>query len=289
MRAVIVLLVLAGAAGSARAERFGGLSADGLRYLEGKNRVCVPAAVDTDGQVVTPSVCEPETDKAALKEWKFVGPARLKLAKRDASGWISLSVVVDGPKVSVMGDAGGSPRALAWQVLEAPIVKVRGPWLAGDGLLVIEVDTKDGKTKVTTTLGFDVRAGLSALAPRQGGLVAKVLQLGTTWTQKMIPCEQAGVTLVLAKDRGFTITTDVKCESTRDHLRVGGEWRGEEPDKLVFLFSNDGGPDEQLACQLATCTGGNGEECLSCSLGDVGFELKPGAPAADKKKPGLQR
>jgi hypothetical protein len=281
-RSLLVLVVLA-VPRLASAGKFGGFSADGTHYLDGKDQVCTAAVVDAGGQVTAPGGCA-ASDKKSIAQLKLVSPSRSKVAKTDAGGWVQLAIVVDGQSVRVEGRAGADPRPLATRDLAQPIKATRGPWLASDGKTVaFEVDVGEGKSKDTLTLAFDVGAGLDVLRPKAGSLVDRVTKKASTWVQAQVPCEQAGVTLELGPGSAFSVTTDVRCQSDRDKLRVGGDFWGEEPDKLIFRFQNEDGPDERFTCQLQTC---DGDDCIACASGDVTFTVRPTPTEKAKPKPG---
>jgi hypothetical protein len=286
LRAALLATALVAVPALAHAGKFGGFSADGTRYLDGKDQVCTPAVVDAGGVVTTPEACEAVTDKKALKAFKFAAPK--KVAKKDAGGWLALAVVADGVQVRLEAKIGEDTRVLASRELAHPVTAVRGPWLAADGrTLALEADVGEGKAKVTHTLAFEVGAGLEAMRPKPGGLVDRVVSVATTWVQAQVACEQAGVTLELGPGSAARFATDVKCQGMRDRLRVSGDFWGEEPDTLVFRFVNEDAPEERLTCQVTTC---EGEMCIGCASGDVTFTLLPKAQAKPaKKKPGLTR
>ena len=274
---VLVASVLAGRA--AHAGKFGGFAADGSRWLDGKTSVCSAAAVDANGQVVAPPGCE-TVDARAVAGYKFVGPPRLKTAKN--AGAVDLSVGSDGQLVTVYGDAGGGQRPLAVFDAGAEVVKVAGPWLSPDGALVAVEYQLAGAGKTTwSSIAFDVRAALASISPRAGGVVERVLKRATTWTQKQIPCEQAGVTLTLSKERRFSILIESRCQGQSDRLRVSGRFVGEEPDRLLLTFQNEDGPEEKLDCRVEACESAvDGPECIRCQSDDVGFFVKPKPTAA---------
>jgi hypothetical protein len=274
---LVACLALATSASVAHAGKFGGFSGDGTRWLDGKSSICTAAAVDGAGQVVAPAACEPAVDARAVAAYKFSGPPRLKVAKHAAGGKVDLSIAQDGQVITVYGDAGGGKRPLAVFDAGQDVGKLSGPWLSADGALVaVEYTLKGGAKTAAFAVAFDVRASLAQTAPKPGGVLDRVLKLGTTWTQKQVPCEEAAVTLTLTKERRFTILIETRCEGSKDRLRVGGRVAGEEPDKLLLSFSNDDGPEEHLECRVAACEDGAGE-CIRCQSEDVGFVVKPKA------------
>ncbi len=274
---VVALVTLVTATSIAHAGKFGGFSADGTRWLHGKSSICSAAAVDGNGLVVAPAACEPAADARAVAAYRFAGPPRLKVARHAANGQLDLSIGQDGHVITVYGDAGGGRKPLAVFDAGQEVGKLSGPWLdAGGALVAVEYTLKGGAKTAAFAVAFDVRASLAQIAPRPGGVIERVLERGTTWTQKQIPCEEAAVTLTLTKERRFTILIETRCEGSKDRLRVGGRVVGEEPDKLVLSFANDDGPEEHLACRVAACDDGAGE-CLRCESEDVGFVVKPKA------------
>jgi hypothetical protein len=277
MRALVAATILCFLfPGLAHAGKFGGFSADSSRWLDGKALVCTAAAVDGNGQVVTPPACEAAADPHALAAYKFVGPPRVKVAK-SASGGIDLSIGTDGQVLTIYGDAGGGKRPLAVFDAGQEIARLSGPWLSADGALVAVEYTLVGASKTaTSSVAFDVRGPLASLAPRVGGVVERVLKRATTWVQKQVPCEDAGVTLVLGKDRRFSISIESRCQGSHDRLRVSGRFVGEEPDKLILTFQNEDGPEERLDCHVEACADVvDGPDCIRCQSDDVGFVVKP--------------
>jgi hypothetical protein len=275
MRRILLAVILwAGLGGVAHAGKFGGFAADGSRWLDGKTSVCSAAAVDNAGQVVAAPACE-TADARAVAAYKFVGPPRLKVARM--AGQVDLSVGADGQLVTVYGDAGGGKRPLAVLDAGAAVSKLGGPWLSPDGGLIAVEYQVAGASKMTwSSIVFDVRAPLSSMSPRAGGVVERVLKRATTWTQKQLVCEQAGVTLTLAKERRFSILIESRCQGSSDRLRVTGRFVGEEPDKLLLTFQNDDGPEEHLDCKVEACEDPvDGPECIRCQSDDVGFFVKP--------------
>ncbi len=273
---VVVLASLA--CGSlAHAGKFGGFSADGTRWLDGKSSVCSAAAVDGSAQVVAPPSCEAAADARALAAYKFVGPPRIKVARSTASGAVDLSLGADGRTITVYGDAGGGKRPMAVFDAGQDVAKVSGPWLSSDGaLLAVEYTLVGGAKTAVSSIVFDVRAPMASMAPRAGGVVERVLKRSTTWIQKQIVCEQAGVTLNLGKDRRFNISIESKCQGSHDRLRVAGRYVGEEPDKLLLTFQNEDGPEEHLECRVEACEDVvDGPDCIRCQSDDVGFVVKP--------------
>jgi hypothetical protein len=274
MRAVLVSLLVLAFTSTAHAGKFGGFSADGTRWLDGRASVCTFAAVDGAGAVVAPPTCE---TAATIAAYKFVGPPRLKVAKTTASGAVELSLGAAGRTLTVYGDAGGGKRPLAVFDAGQELAKVSGPWLSSDGaLLAVEYTLQGAAKTAVSSIAFDVRAPLATLAPRAGGVVERVLKRAATWIQKQIPCEQAGVTLNLGKDRRFSISIESKCQGSNDRLRVSGRYVGEEPDKLLLTFQNQDGPEEHLDCRVEACEEvTDGPDCIRCQSDDVGFVVKP--------------
>jgi hypothetical protein len=274
---VVAAVVIAGLAAPAHAGKFGGFSADSSRWLDGRTSVCSAAAVDGDAQVVAAPACENAPDARALAAYKFVGPPRLKLAKSAANGAVDLSIGADGRTITVYGDGGGGKRPLAVFDAGQDVAKVSGPWLSPDGAIVaVEYGLVGGAKTAVASIAFDVRAPLASMSPRAGGVVERVLKRGTTWTQKQVPCETAGVTLTLTKERRFSISIESRCQGNHDRLKVSGRFVGEEPDKLVLTFQNQDGPEEKLDCRVEACEQvTDGPECIRCQSDDVGFVVAP--------------
>jgi hypothetical protein len=201
------------------------------------------------------------------------------VARAAANGAIDLTIGADGRTITVYGDAGGGKRPLAVFDAGQEVAKVSGPWLSPDGAIVaVEYSLVGASKTATSSIAFDVRATLASMSPRAGGVVERVLKRGTTWTQKQVACEAAGVTLTLTKERRFNISIESKCQGSHDRLRVSGRFVGEEPDKLVLTFQNQDGPEERLDCRVEACEQvTDGPDCIRCQSDDVGFVVAPKA------------
>jgi hypothetical protein len=271
-----VALLLGSLPTALHAGKLAGFTADGQSFHDAarKGERCTVAVADAGGVITTPTVCsvvDPATPRS-----KLVAPG--KAARQDASGFVALGVGSDGTTVTVGGTVGETTQTLLTFEAAAEVSAVRGPFLGPGGRVVgLEVDTGKGKSKVTTAVVVDVGAGLDALRPAAGSVVARVTAQATTWVQPQVPCDQAGVTVVLGPGSAFKIATDVKCETYSDRLRVSGDFWGKEPNTLVFRFQNRGGPEERLEC---TVSGTGADMTLGCSAGDVAFAVKPAPPPA---------
>ena len=115
-------------------------------------------------------------------------------------------------------------------------------------------------------------------APNAPNAYDRALAKGGVWEQRIVPCDQAGVRLVLKKSRSFDLRVDTKCQAQKDATELSGKWTTEGDDRLELTFENENGPTEALPCRLAVCpdaAGGEpGEDCLSCSDAEVSFTLR---------------
>lgn len=263
-----VPFALALAPRAAWAGKFGGFSADLTRYLDGTGTVCEPLRVDASGEASGAPSCERRT-AAEVKAMKFKLPRRTTTI---AGGALKVRVVADGRVIRVVarpaqGPAQGDDRVLARWDAGAEVTSVTGPF--GEGTLFgVEYKQATGMGAVA----FDVTASLEGAAPARG-LAQRLLGRGGKWTQRLIPCEQAGVTLELKAKWKFRITIQTRCQSDRDHLVLSGTWVTGDPDVLRLVFSNDDGPDEVLDCRVGACPDDGAAQCVTCTSDDVTFSL----------------
>lgn len=285
---IVVLVSGLGWGGVARGDAFGGFSADGTRYLDGKTQVCTP--VDGAAAADVKPACE-LADKAAIKAYKFTAP-KGKAATRDTTGWLGLYVVTSGAAVEVMAQGEGAPAMVASFDAGAEVMRTRGPWLSTDGkLLAVEAQLKTKKKEWVTRV-WDVTTVMAGLRPAPDSLAAKLIALGTVWTQPGVACETAGVTVRLGKDLHFEVRTDVKCKGYTDRLRVAGAWKTEGDAGVVMTFPNQDGPDEVMQCVVAACSDDAATMCMTCGQGDTAFTVRPDAKAsagADGAKGGTKK
>jgi hypothetical protein len=93
------------------------------------------------------------------------------------------------------------------------------------------------------------------------------------WEQRIVPCDQAGVTLTLSKARKFDIRILTRCQGQKDVTKLGGRWASEGADTLVLSFDNEEGPVENMVCRFAACEDVP-EDCLTCAQEDVTFTMQ---------------
>ena len=105
---------------------------------------------------------------------------------------------------------------------------------------------------------------------------ARLVGHGGQWEQAALSCERPRVALALdAKDDTFELAIESRCRGQSHVANFAGRWAAERDDRLVLTFPEPEGPDETLACAIARCDDGSGEDCVTCSLApDLSFELK---------------
>jgi len=259
----------------AAARSFGGFAAEEDRYLVG-NLACEPVVVKPDGAAAGAPRCV-ELDRKAQKDLGFAKPAR----GRETADGRKVAVSVDDGKVALTWVDAGRARVLArWAPPGAPATSVGMNVYAARTLVAVEYFRGDTGDWVV----FDVRAALAPderapAEPRPAarpaddrGAYERALAKGGVWEQRLVPCDQAGVHLALARNRTFDLRIETRCQGQKDVTRIGGAWTGDGKDGVVLTFHNDAAADEKMACQLAACPDAP-EECLACSSEDVSFTL----------------
>jgi hypothetical protein len=122
---------------------------------------------------------------------------------------------------------------------------------------------------------FRLAVGLDRDPARPPTAYERVLGVGGRWEQAAVACKQPEVGLVLERARlRFTLTIRQRCQGDDDPVRLGGRFEVREPATLALIFPNPDAADEALACALAPCADGGGEDCLACALDDLSFTLR---------------
>jgi hypothetical protein len=253
---------------------FGGFTADGAHYLVGKEQVCEPLpALAASG---TPR-CEKVADAKLRKEMGFQKPKR---QRKSADGSLKLlAEVVSDRRLVVRGvpEGGGDPIELvAWDA-GAEIAVVKGLAPSADGsALAIEYALR-AKADAVQVVAFrlpsapppPVAPPPAEKPPVPGDAVRRA---GGKWTQRLVPCDQAGVDLNLTDKGKFDLVIKTKCREERWTTKLDGTWAPQGGATLILTFQNEGAPEEKLACDLVAC---DGRECLQCALDDLSFLLTP--------------
>jgi hypothetical protein len=269
---ILAAWVLGNIDGAGAVSAFGGFSADGSRYLLGKDQVCEPLApLAASG---TPR-CEKVTDRQTLKGLGFQKPRR---QRRSADGTLRLvPEIVDERRIVVRGvpENGAPVELVAWDA-GGPIAVIKNLAPSGDGgALAVEYVLR-ARPEVQV-VGFRLRAAPPPpVAPPPvasgGNAYARALAGAGKWEQRLVACDQAGVTLALTKQRKFDLAILTKCQGEKWTTKLDGTWLPEGNDTLVLTFQNEGAPDEKLACTFKDC---DGRDCLACTLDDLAFTLLP--------------
>lgn len=270
MRLVVSLFAVAVVAGEAHAYTFGGFDADEGEYLKrGVDDVaCAPA----------PDAACHAVDKRAARG--YAKPARTRKLGADA-----LAVTVEdeqrikvaaGERVVGEWSPGGRVLAVNTNVFVSP----------GGALLAVEYEVAGKDGRQADVVAFRLGAAPEATPPPRAGLppkaadpeggktaYARALAQGGVWEQRMVACDQAGVTLTLRKTRKFDIRIVTKCGGQKTATDLAGTFVTEGSDTLVLQFENEDGPLEKLECRLAACKEGP-EDCLTCSQDDVTFTMQ---------------
>ena len=157
--AVVAALVVVGSlAGSARADSFGGFSANEKRYLVGANRVCTPVVVDANGAAPGSPSCAtaPANEVAALS-------ARLPSAERGAKARILASA--RARIITVVDAAADSASLVAWASPD-PVVRIVDVWQsATERLIAVEFVARRGNRELTDVVVFDRGVGRTTPTP----------------------------------------------------------------------------------------------------------------------------
>lgn len=265
----LVWVCAAQAAGVPKSYTFGGFSPGGRQYLkEGPDDlVCDPAPATS---------CHPVEKKDTRG---FSKPSRA----RKANG-VTLTVAIDDDGKSLSLSAGDkvvgthAPGERVTSVNSNLFVSAEGD------LVAVEYEVGAGGGKRHDVVVFDLRAAPepspapaptpSPAPPSSGGTAFdRAVGKGGVWEQRIIPCDQAGVTLKLTKARKFDIKITTKCQGQKDVTSLDGKWSSEGADTLVLSFENEEGPLENMVCRFAACADVP-EDCLTCSQEDVSFTMQ---------------
>jgi hypothetical protein len=248
---------------------FGGFSGDGARFLKHgpDDRAC---------SVALPPVCQP-IDRKAARDEGFTKPPR---SRRLGDATVEV-VVEDGTIIVRAGDTPigrfkPEPRAVSANA---------NVFVAPDGSeIAVEYEVQGRGADVVV---FPVRAAAPAAPPlasapspsppaggASGNAYDRAVGKGGIWEQRMVPCDQAGVRLVLKKAKTFDLRVDTKCQAEKNITVLGGKWTTEGTDRLALVFENENAPDETMPCRFNVCDDEPGEDCLFCADAEVGFTLK---------------
>lgn len=126
-------------------------------------------------------------------------------------------------------------------------------------------------TSTLLLVGLLFAAGRNA---EKRDLAERLVAGGGVYEQRLVACEQAGVTLTLRRNRRFTLAIETRCQAVRDRLTLSGTWKTKGDGSLILSFPQDEGPDEELSCRVAACEEATGEHCIECVSDDVSFRLR---------------
>ncbi len=116
--------------------------------------------------------------------------------------------------------------------------------------------------------GFRKAVGIDPDPNRPPTAYERLVGAGGRWEQQAISCERPRVNLDLSRrPQRFDLRLRSKCKGMDETTRLDGSWTAEGQADLHLVFPNPGGEDERMACRLATCPGGSGEDCLTCAPG----------------------
>lgn len=123
--------------------------------------------------------------------------------------------------------------------------------------------------------GFRSAIALDPARPKSA--YERLVGAGTTWVQRVDPCNEAGVRVELdPQTREFSLRIDIRCAASKDRVFLGGTWTARGSDELVLVFPNDDQEDETVVCKLQPCEGG--ADCVACALDDgLSFDLRRAA------------
>jgi hypothetical protein len=239
---------------------FGGFSADGARYLKR----------GTEDRVCTVAERRAEKDAGFIKPGRSrkVGATTVDVAVEDGAVVLRAADKVLG-RYRPAGGAAVSANANVFVTRDDAAVAVE---YEGQGRVADVVVFPVAEVATATPSGPPPPAAPApAPAPPSGRTNAydRVVAKGGTWEQRMVPCDQAGVRLVLRKTKTFELRVETRCASQKDTTQLSGKWGTEGDDKLELTFENENGPTEALPCRIAACADEAGEDCVSCSDADV--------------------
>lgn len=242
-------LVLVGA-GTAGAGTFGGFGPGGS-VLDDDARVCEALVVGPDGIATGKPKCRPvaPTERAGFQR------------PTDEPGW---AATVKNRTVTVTHDG---KKQISWT---APATLDRVTALhASAGNLAVELKTRSSSLLVAFRL--------SAPAPAPGPVAPPVATASPIppgrYTQSMVPCDRAGVTLDLTATK-YKLVIETRCQSSKDRFTLSGATRKGASAPLELVLENDDGPEESWPCVPQACAGDATGTCLHCSDGEDGFDLR---------------
>ena len=88
--------------------------------------------------------------------------------------------------------------------------------------------------------------------------------------------------LNLKRTRKFALQIKTACKSEKWTTNLDGKWQGVGEDKVELVFRDVGSGDEPIEVLLSACADGEGD-CLTWTMEDLAFVLKPLVKAAKKK------
>lgn len=152
---VVLAAGLAGLAGTARADKFGGFSGIDRPYLVNQDRICTPVAVKDGAASGAPS-CAPATADVVAK-------LSIKEPVLQSGPKATFAATASGRTITVTRKTSGTP-VVTWSAID-PIGKVVEVYASqyGDRVAVAYTTRRAGK-EVTDVIGFDLGLG-SGIAP----------------------------------------------------------------------------------------------------------------------------
>jgi hypothetical protein len=175
----------------------------------------------------------------------------------------NLFVAADGDLVAVEFEVAGAPSA------------------GGRRADVVVFDISQAPPEAPPARGSRARPPAPRPAPSGKNAHERALAHGGVWEQRLTPCDQAGVTLTLKKNRRFSIRVTTRCQGRKDVTDLDGSFTTEGTDTVVLSFENEDGPTEKMVCRFGACdpdasaeARDDGAECLTCGEEDVSFTLE---------------
>ena len=268
MRRILVVAVLVASAQARAAGGYGfaGFSADGEHFLKhgADDRACTASL---------PPVCQP-IDRKAIKDRGFTKPSRSRKL-----GDTTLEVTVD--EGAVVLRAGGA--VLGTFRPEPPAISANANVFIAPDESAVAVEY-EGQGRGADVVVFPLRKAAPTPAPPKttaapasktgGNAYDRAVGKGGVWEQRLVPCDQAGVHLVLKKARTFGLRVDTKCQADKNTTELSGKWTSDGADRVDLTFENEGADAEVLPCRFSVCQDEAGEDCLACAGSDVSFTLK---------------
>ncbi len=121
---------------------------------------------------------------------------------------------------------------------------------------------------------FRKATGLDRDPARERPLYERLFGFSDTWEQAEVKCEQAEVRLAMKRRQASAkLTITSRCGGFPSKTRLSGNIRLRGDDRVELVLPNRGGPEEVVACEMATCSD---EDCLRCAIDrDLSFTLLP--------------